>query len=377
MTPRQRMNTAFANKQPDMVPVCPDTSNMIPCRLTGKPFWDIYLYEDPPLWLAYIECVKHFGFDGWPHVHVEMPGEVSDEALEARACRGQAIVKRTPERLYVQGYQRQNGKRQWDNAVAVYPIADPPWRIPLERAGLPREPDEWEEVEGVKQWPTGPALFDLVKQEVGQTGTIGVTCGLPSIGQSEHSILRYYDDYEDLKRQTREQEEQIAQHVQGVLELEPDHLVIGVSGIMTYQGPHIFRDISLPTLQRVTKLAKDRGIITHLHACGQQRELVKMAVEETDLDSIEPLEPPPMGDCDLAQIKRDYGERIALKGNIHTTDIMLRGTPGDVERACKWCIDVAGEGGGYVLSTGDQCGRDTPDENIYTMIEVARSYGKY
>jgi len=48
MTSRQRMLIAMTNGQPDMVPVAPDTSNMIPCRLTGKPFWEVYLYQDPP-----------------------------------------------------------------------------------------------------------------------------------------------------------------------------------------------------------------------------------------------------------------------------------------------------------------------------------------
>ena len=65
MTSRERMITAFKNRQPDMVPVSPDMSNMIPARLTGQPFWDIYLYNDPPLEDAYIEAVRHFGFDGW------------------------------------------------------------------------------------------------------------------------------------------------------------------------------------------------------------------------------------------------------------------------------------------------------------------------
>jgi len=30
-----------------------------------------------------------------------------------------------------------------------------------------------------------------------------------------------------------------------------------------------------------------------------------------------------------------------------------------------------------ILSTGDQCGRDTPDENLAAMIETARTYGRY
>lgn len=44
MTSKERILVAMQNKEADMVPVSPDISNMIPCKLTGKPFWDIYLY---------------------------------------------------------------------------------------------------------------------------------------------------------------------------------------------------------------------------------------------------------------------------------------------------------------------------------------------
>jgi len=56
MTRKDRMLAALNNEQPDRVPDAPDISNMIPCRLTGKPFWDIYLYDDPPWWQAYINA---------------------------------------------------------------------------------------------------------------------------------------------------------------------------------------------------------------------------------------------------------------------------------------------------------------------------------
>jgi hypothetical protein len=65
MSSKERMLAAFRNQQPDMVPVAPDISNMIPARRTGKPFWDIYLHGDPPLWRAYVDAVRYFGFDGW------------------------------------------------------------------------------------------------------------------------------------------------------------------------------------------------------------------------------------------------------------------------------------------------------------------------
>ena len=84
-----------------------------------------------------------------------------------------------------------------------------------------------------------------------------------------------------------------------------------------------------------------------------------------------------MGDCNLAEIKKLYGDKLILKGNLHTTDVMLDGTPDDVIEASKKAIDDAAEGGGFILSTGDQCGRDTPFENIHAMVETARTYGKY
>jgi uroporphyrinogen decarboxylase len=37
----------------------------------------------------------------------------------------------------------------------------------------------------------------------------------------------------------------------------------------------------------------------------------------------------------------------------------------------------ATEVGGSIMSTGDQCGRDTPDEDVMALIEVTRTYGKY
>ena len=95
------------------------------------------------------------------------------------------------------------------------------------------------------------------------------------------------------------------------------------------------------------------------------------------LTVIDPLEIPPMGDCVLSELKEKYGGKIVLKGNLHTTETMLRGSAEDVAAASREAIDDAAKGGGFILSTGDQCGRDTPDENIEAMIETARTYGKY
>ncbi|MBN1579347.1 MAG: hypothetical protein JXA89_01495 [Anaerolineae bacterium] len=161
------------------------------------------------------------------------------------------------------------------------------------------------------------------------------------------------------------------------LDVKPDFLLCGSSGSLVWQSPKIFRELALPVLKRVTELAYDLGIPTHVHSCGPERELVKIAAEETHLTVIDPLEIPPMGNCNLAELKQLYGHKIVLKGNLHTTQVMLHGSVEDVVAASRQAIDDAAAGGGFILSTGDQCGRDTPDENLFAMIETARHYGRY
>jgi hypothetical protein len=98
MNSRERLLTVLRGGIPDCVPVAPDFSNMIPAKLTGKPFWDLYLYNDPPIWEAYIACAKHFGIDSVMdgYFPLTFPEEIVDEGWE------DYIVFRSPERIVTQ-----------------------------------------------------------------------------------------------------------------------------------------------------------------------------------------------------------------------------------------------------------------------------------
>ena len=162
-----------------------------------------------------------------------------------------------------------------------------------------------------------------------------------------------------------------------LLDQKPDALLLGGSGTLTLSTPEFIRKYALPTIKKVTKMSKEAGIPSMLHSCGKSMAFLEMLANETDLDSINPLEEPPMGDCYLKEVKEKYGHKLSLMGNLNTTSIMLNGTVDDVERAARKAIEDAGMNGGFILSTGDQCGRDTPDENIFKLVEVAKTFGKY
>jgi uroporphyrinogen decarboxylase len=378
MTSRERLLTVLKGEIPDHVPVAPDTSNMIPARLTGKPFWQLYLYKDPPIWLAYINCVKHFGFDSLMDGYV--PIDFDDLSLDSEGPKETGIVYRNAERMVTQDYRIANGKKFWDDRVNVYYAGNPPSRgvDPL-KISLPKEPASFEPLTGVKEWPAGAELLSLAKRELGEHGLVGVFCGTTKLVHTEEDIYDYYDDPKPFveKRDTL-----LAFYEKKIFRLisladKPDFICVGASGTLIHQTVETFRLLGLPIAQRITRLAKEAGIPTHAHSCGPEKELVKIFAEETDLNVVDPLEIPPMGDCDLKELKKKYGKKIVLKGNLHTSNVMLNGSVKDLVEAGKKAIDDAAEGGGFILSTGDQCGRDTPEENLFAMIETAKIYGKY
>jgi len=369
------MLTVLRGEIPDCVPVSPDFSNMIPCRMTGKPFWDIYLFRDPPLWRAYLQAMRFFGNDGGFELYDYGPVDVVDGT---RPETEERIVYRDAERIFTQAFDPRTG--EWSPRGTVYAAANPPVEnVDPALYGVPQPPREWTKVE-VRPQQEGYELWRTIRGEVGDSGIVGMSSGFSTfVLGSERDVYSWYDDprpwIEKIERMTAESLRRIDAIAR--LPVRPDFLTCGGSGTLIFQTPDFVREHLLPGLKKVTRRAREVGIPTHVHSCGPERALVDMVVRETDLTVIDPLEVPPMGDCNLAEIKKAYGERIVLKGNLHTTEVMLLGSVDDVVRASRAAIDAAKAGGRFILSTGDQCGRDTPFENIQAMVETARTYGRY
>lgn len=363
---------------PDCVPAAPDFSYMIPVRRTGRPFWDVLLYNDPPHWKTYIDCAKHFDIDSLMDGYFPLTFEEEKAALDPGWQ--SYIVFKSSERIVIQQAKKENGNYHWKPTVDVYYIADcPTCGVDPAKINLPAVPDSFEPLEGVKNVDFGPDGFKQVMEYMGNQGLVGVFAVSSVALHNAEEIYHYYENPDKHEQWAQERVEKAVRRFELIdsMEVKPDFICVGGSGTLITQSPEIFRQLAFPAVKKVIELATAKGYPTHVHSCGPEKELVKIFAEETDLTVIDPLEIPPMGNCNLAELKRLYGNKIVLKGNIHTTDVMLNGTPQQVRQACMDAIDAAKEGGRFVLSTGDQCGRDTPDENIRTMVETARTYGKY
>ncbi len=376
MTSKERMVGAMRNEQPDMVPVAPDISNMIPCRLTGKPFWDIYYNQNPPLWRAYLEAVRYFEMDGWFIYGAPDPAE------HPQATREMKLPKKRPDKWIARAvWHTPEGDLEEE---FHYPIAD---SESVTEKMIKKIERDWPKLKYIYHPDNigGTETFRQMKAEVGETYAVGGALDYPMLpygimldGLMGATMLYY--ERPDLAEEYRKlfHNWQMAR-LERLLEASPrpDFMFLHGSGSITMQSPDIFDHYSLPSIVEMTKRCKEAGVPTILHSCGKERHVVERCAERTVLDCINPLEEPPMGDCHLKKIKDEFGTKLALMGNLDTCTLMLTGTPEEVAAASRKAIDDAGVGGGFILSTGDQCGRDTPDENIRAMVRAAREYGTY
>lgn len=379
MTSKERFLSAMRNGVPDRVPVTPDISNYIPAKRTGLPFWDIYFKGVYPLWRAYFDAAEYYRIDMWIGSCAGIPGVFEPHAetkhefidLPSRDAVVQRTLIQTP-----------------DGDLAKEDICfrgEPPTHRERLLKDLVRD---WPKYRWLLDEPVGIDLkyvADVRAECEARDQAFGLSIGYPGFhrweGVVEGSIETLTYAFVDCPQILDEwAERQLAigvKLVERFLEQRPDYLGIGGSGTLTLASPELARRYALPAIKRYAEMAADAAVPTVLHSCGRSRALVDILAEETMVSCVNPLEVPPMGDVDLAEVKAARGGQIALMGNLHTTALMLRGTADEVYAAAAHAIRAAGPRGGFILSTGDQCPPDTPDENLFALNRAAADWGRY
>ena len=138
----------------------------------------------------------------------------------------------------------------------------------------------------------------------------------------------------------------------------------------TFMSPAQFDEFFAPYIRKITDAYKGSLIVYHNE--GEiSRHLKKLPGLGIDAVHIGP-------ETDIGFAKKEIGEKVTLIGNVDPVDVLLRGTPEQVEEACRSDIMKAAPGGGFILSTGGGPPRAvTPEANIRAMINAAKKYGRY
>jgi uroporphyrinogen-III decarboxylase len=168
----------------------------------------------------------------------------------------------------------------------------------------------------------------------------------------------------------------------GTIELMTGHVAAGVDAVLVssaYAGgsllsPRQYSEFVLPFEARIVSGFKARcpGTPVYTHTCGAIGDRLEL-LAETGTDGIDTLDPPPLGDVDLAEAKRRVGGRLFLKGNVDPVGTMLLGSPEGVRTDAARRIAIGAPGGGYVLSTACSVPPGAPPDNVQQLRAAAEA----
>jgi uroporphyrinogen decarboxylase len=141
-----------------------------------------------------------------------------------------------------------------------------------------------------------------------------------------------------------------------------------------FMSPRTFREMLLPGLKRVMSGFKQAGLAVIKHTDGAIMPLVDMILE-ADVDCLDPIDP--IAGMDIEAMKRDYGGRIALKGNVDCGHTLTFGSEKEVVEETRAVIRKAAAGGGLILSSSNSIHSAVKPGNYLAMWNAIRTYGTY
>ena len=137
----------------------------------------------------------------------------------------------------------------------------------------------------------------------------------------------------------------------------------------------LFEEYDKPRLKRLLETARAASPLDHLHffyhSDGDLSAVLPDLIEDLGFDILNPIQPECM---DPYAIKARYGDRITLHGTMSVVDLLPNGPLERIREVTRERIQRLGAEGGFVLSSANVIGFDTPVEHILTMYETARAY---
>jgi len=122
--------------------------------------------------------------------------------------------------------------------------------------------------------------------------------------------------------------------------------------------------------------AADPEARIHVHCHGKVRTLLDSFVE-MGVDSTDPVEPPPQGDADIAEVKTTYDGQLVFLGNIEFLDMETR-QPEEIEALVRKAIEASGKRNLMLMPSSGPHQRpsDLLLANVERYLEAGLRYGE-
>jgi corrinoid protein of di/trimethylamine methyltransferase len=152
--------------------------------------------------------------------------------------------------------------------------------------------------------------------------------------------------------------------------LHPDDIAHN-TGLLVH--PRHLRRYLFPWYRKMSDVCKERGIGHVFHSDGDCTEAMDDLIA-CGFDGFHPIQPNAM---DIVEVKRRWGRKLCLIGNLNLDSTLTLGTPEDVRAEVYERIRTIGPGGGYMVSSSNSVTDYVPLANMKAMFDATFEFGKY
>lgn len=373
-SPRARMVAAYQGVFPDRVPLAPEFWYYVPARLLGTTM--IEFERDVPHWQALQHTFRHYGTEGWGAVgpaaqhgsstHRTTERWIGSDRLEvsqALTIGGRTLTARRMMDTQEPSWSLEGFVKDFERDWPAY--AD--WSL------VPPKQLDWQPVQ---------AALDAVGDDYLLEVFIGTPfidfAGGPRDGGFEQVIVDLWEHEAFLTAlQERYIEHVVAKIEAAFRHTSAESIFIGSGwSSLSLLSPQLWRRWEKPVLEAAVAAAHAQGGLVHHHFHGRCMGVLP-ELASLGLDCICPFERPPGGDVvDLVRVRAALTPDTTFNGNVHTVETLIHGTPADVEREVVEILEAFSGSPRLIVGTGDQVGRETPDENIAAMVAAVHGCGR-
>lgn len=223
-------------------------------------------------------------------------------------------------------------------------------------------------------------LIDIIRAKTGDRYFLmlhgDATYGIPNGAHMVDFSFRMADDPDGMKAEAQAM-------VDGALKNAERFIGRGLDGFALcadyclntgpFMSPNQFSEFVTPYLARLIKGYRDMGFYTIKHTDGNIMPIIDQLVDCNPhaLHSIDP-----QAGVDIAEVKRLYGDRVCLIGNVNC-GMLDTGTDEQVIESARYALRHGMPGGGYIFSTSNCIYTGMKLSRYELMMDVWRREGNY
>ncbi|MFW6161994.1 MAG: uroporphyrinogen decarboxylase family protein [Planctomycetota bacterium] len=227
--------------------------------------------------------------------------------------------------------------------------------------------------------PTDFAPFHETRARYGDAGLVGMGCPnavcWPATVLSPEDLCLLWADAPDLLAEmTRLANERLCAYIEAACRAGVDCFrIIGGEYVTVQLGPAGVPRLLAPFDTDLVGVMHHYGAVAHYHNHGPMMAFLD-ALADLGIDSLDPCEAAPWGDCDLAEAQRVLAGRTCIVGNLDDMEIVERRPEAEVCALAAERLERAGDRHFMLGGTASGTYTDRAARTFIALVGVAEAY---